>query len=50
MVTLKATSVSSLREKIAAGMASLRAGNGRDGEAFMAELDANLAAIESQKR
>lgn len=36
----------SMREKIAAGMASLRAGQGTDGEAFMAELDADLAAIE----
>jgi len=36
----------SMREKIAAGMASLRAGNGTDGEALMAELDAGLAAIE----
>lgn len=35
----------SLREKIAAGMASLRAGQGSDGEAFMARLDADLAAI-----
>jgi antitoxin ParD1/3/4 len=36
----------SMREKIAAGMASLRAGQGTDGEAFMAELDADLVAIE----
>jgi len=36
----------SMREKIATGMASLRAGQGTDGEAFMAELDADLAAIE----
>lgn len=36
----------SMREKITAGMASLRAGKGTDGEAFMAELDADLAAIE----
>lgn len=36
----------SMREKIAAGMASLRAGKGTDGEDFMAELDADLAAIE----
>jgi antitoxin ParD1/3/4 len=35
-----------MREKITAGMASLRAGKGTDGEAFMAELDADLAAIE----
>ena len=36
----------SMSEKIAAGMASLRAGQGTDGEAFMAGLDADLAAIE----
>ena len=36
----------SIREKIAAGLASLRAGQGTDGEAFMAALDADLAAIE----
>ena len=36
----------SMREKIAAGMASLRAGQGTDGEAFLAGLDAGLAGIE----
>jgi antitoxin ParD1/3/4 len=40
----------SMREKIAAGMASLRAGRGSDGEAFMARLDADLAATEAQGR
>lgn len=40
----------SMRQKIAAGMASLRAGQGRDGEAFMARLDADLAATEAQGR
>jgi len=40
----------SMREKIAAGMASLRAGRGSDGEAFMARLDTDLAAAESQKQ
>lgn len=39
----------SLREKVAAGMASLRAGHGRDGEAFMSKLEADLAAIENQE-
>ncbi|MFY7836919.1 MAG: type II toxin-antitoxin system ParD family antitoxin [Novosphingobium sp.] len=39
----------SMREKIAAGMASLRAGKGSDGEAFMVGLDADLAAIESRE-
>jgi antitoxin ParD1/3/4 len=32
-----------LRAKIAAGLASLRAGKGIDGEAFLAELDADRA-------
>lgn len=35
-----------MREKIAAGMASLHAGKGEDGEAFMAGLDADLASRE----
>lgn len=39
----------SMREKIAAGMASLRSGHGSDGEVYMAELDAELAAIESRE-
>jgi antitoxin ParD1/3/4 len=34
------------RKKIAAGVASLRAGKGVDGETFMAALDADLAAQE----
>lgn len=38
----------SMREKIAAGMASLRAGRGSDGDAFMARLDAELAATAEQ--
>ena len=37
----------SMREKIAAGMASLRAGRATDGEAFMNGLDAELAAAEA---
>ena len=40
----------SMREKIEAGMASLRAGHGSDGEAFMARLDADLAAIKSREQ
>jgi antitoxin ParD1/3/4 len=39
-----------LREKIAAGLASLRAGKGIDGEAFLAELDADLAEQERRGR
>jgi antitoxin ParD1/3/4 len=40
----------SMREKIAAGMASLRAGHGTDGEAFMTQLDSELASLESPER
>ncbi|KPF52269.1 UNVERIFIED_ORG: antitoxin ParD1/3/4 [Sphingomonas sp. R1F5B] len=40
----------SMREKVAAGMPSPRVGRGSDGEAFMAQLDANLAAIEAKGR
>lgn len=36
-----------MREKIAAGVASLRAGRVIDGEAFMNRLDAELAEIEA---
>ena len=35
-----------VRSKIAEGQASLRAGKGTDGEAFMAGMDADLAALE----
>lgn len=38
----------SMRDKIAAGLKSLRAGLGSDGETFMAELDADLAADETR--
>ncbi len=37
-----------LRAKIGAGMASLRAGGSTDGEAFMAQMDADPAEIERQ--
>jgi predicted transcriptional regulator len=37
-----------VREKIAAGMASLRAGRVTDGESFMARMDAELAELEQQ--
>ncbi len=40
----------SMREKIAVGVASLRAGRGSDGEAFMAWLDADLGGAEAQGR
>jgi predicted transcriptional regulator len=39
-----------LREKIAAGVRSLRQGRVTDGEAFMAKIDAELAELERQGR
>jgi len=39
-----------VRSKIAAGVASLRAGKGVDGETFMAALDADLAEQERRGR
>ena len=39
-----------IRDKIAQGVQSLRAGEGTDGEAFMARMDAELAALERQGR
>ena len=42
--------LSEVRSEIAEGMASLRAGKGADGEAFMAGMDADLAALERQGR
>ena len=39
-----------MRRKIAAGVASLRADRGVDGDAFMAALDADLAEQERQGR
>ena len=38
-----------IRKKIAAGMTSLRAGKGVDGEACLAELDAELAELEGRE-
>jgi antitoxin ParD1/3/4 len=35
-----------IRDKIAAGVASLRAGNVTDGETFLANMDAELAELE----
>jgi antitoxin ParD1/3/4 len=37
-----------MRRKIRAGMNSLRAGKGTDGEAFLATMDAELAELERQ--
>jgi antitoxin ParD1/3/4 len=37
-----------MRKQIAAGMASLRAGKGTDGETFFAEMDAEFDALERQ--
>jgi antitoxin ParD1/3/4 len=39
---LQALQKAAIREKIAAGVASLRAGKGVDGEAFLAAMDAGL--------
>lgn len=39
-----------LHEKIAQGMRSLRAGDFADGETFMAQMNAELAALEQQER
>lgn len=38
-----------VRQKIAAGMASLRAGKGEDGDAFLAAVDAELADLERRE-
>jgi len=35
-----------VRKKVAAGVASLRAGQGVDGDAFLAKMDAELAELE----
>jgi antitoxin ParD1/3/4 len=37
-----------MRKKIAAGVASLRAGKSVDGDAFMAAMDAELAKLEQR--
>ena len=39
-----------VRKKIAAGMASLRAGDGVDGDAFLASMDAELAELEGHSQ
>jgi antitoxin ParD1/3/4 len=38
-----------IRKKITAGMASLRAGKGADGDAFLASIDAELEELERRK-
>jgi antitoxin ParD1/3/4 len=38
-----------IRKQIAAGMASLRAGKGTDGEGFLANMNAELAELEKQQ-
>jgi antitoxin ParD1/3/4 len=38
-----------IRKQIAAGMVSLRAGKGTDGEGFLANMDAELAELEKQQ-
>jgi antitoxin ParD1/3/4 len=39
-----------VQEKIAAGLTSLRAGEGVDGDAFLAEMDAELAELEGSAK
>ncbi len=43
---LQALQKDQMRRKIAAGMASLRAGRGADGEDFLAAMDAELLELE----
>ena len=43
---LQALHKDEIRKKIAAGMTSLRAGQGVDGDAFLAAMDAELAELE----
>jgi len=38
-----------IRKRIAAGMASLRAGEGVDGDTFLAEIDAELVELERRE-
>ena len=38
-----------VRKKIAAGMTSLRAGEGEDGDSFLAAMDAELAELEPRE-
>jgi antitoxin ParD1/3/4 len=45
---MQALQKDAIRKKIAAGMASLRAGKGTDGEAFMAQMDAEFDERERQ--
>lgn len=47
---MQALRKASMREQIAAGVASLRAGKGTDGEDFMASIDQGLADLEQQGR
>ena len=47
---MQALRKASMREQIAAGMASLRAGKGTDGEDFMASIDQGLADLEQRGR
>ena len=43
-----ATDQAAIRQKIAAGLASLRAGKGIDGEGFLARMEAELAELALQ--
>jgi antitoxin ParD1/3/4 len=46
---MQALRAEDVRQQIAAGMASLRAGRSVDGEAFFAAMDAELAELERSK-
>jgi antitoxin ParD1/3/4 len=46
---VQALNKDAIRNKIAAGMASLRAGNGADGDAFLASMDTELAELERRE-
>jgi antitoxin ParD1/3/4 len=46
---VQALNKDAIRNKIAAGMASLRAGKGADGDAFLASMDTELAELERRE-
>jgi antitoxin ParD1/3/4 len=45
---MQAMQKDAMRKQIAEGVASLRAGNGVDGDAFLASIDAELAELEGR--
>ena len=46
---LQALRQEDVRQKIAAGLASLRAGQGMDGDTFLAVMDEELAALDGRE-